>query len=301
MRRSRSSITNLEHILNLEVPTLFKASESDKSNSGSPSQSLDETQNNESNDEEDDNTEDVVVKSEATDNHPSPASSADTSDHIRLAENLKCNYCTFVAKDNTRLSRHQTCHTGSGDGRQQAKKQRFKCPYCPQCFENLTKFSLHVSCHPGLIKYTLLTCKQCDFNSNQKHNMLRHIETRCSVKKFGCERCSFTSVHRSNVQRHVFRVHEKYRYKICKLCGYRTLSNVLIRQHIQDKHTDATDESLMPRPSWKYACVECHLKMDAGTKMKCHIGRHFNYKPYVCETCSADFASPDEMRKHIRR
>ena len=88
----------------------------------------------------------------------------------RQAENYKCRYCTFIARDLKRMKCHERSH-----GMPPTKKERFKCMFCPQGFDSEMKFRLHITCHPGLIKFLLYRCRKCEFDTNQKHSIVKHI------------------------------------------------------------------------------------------------------------------------------
>lgn len=53
-------------------------------------------------------------------------------------------------------------------------------------------------------------------------------------------------------------------------------------------------------PAWRFVCKSCAVKTMATSKMKYHLNRHINYRPYTCLTCGAFFPSPDQCRRHSR-
>ncbi|KAH9513782.1 hypothetical protein Btru_042133 [Bulinus truncatus] len=147
----------------------------------------------------------------------------------RQAENYRCRYCTFIARDLKRLNCHERSH-----GMPPTRKERFKCMFCPQGFDSEIKFRLHITCHPGLIKFLLYRCKKCEFDTNQKHTIVKHITCNRDRKHRGfgpveehytvisralesrvleCERCDYMSRHKIHMAIHYQRKHNILRDK----------------------------------------------------------------------------------------
>ena len=142
----------------------------------------------------------------------------------RHIDTPKCDHCTFVARDTRRLQSHLNCHCMP----RKIKYIRFRCIYCPQAFQAFTKFKSHISCHPGLIKYWMYCCRCCVFNTNQRHVILKHIETKDDLhvhrgededmfsvvervmesQVLECDRCNFQTRHKLHLQIHCAREHQ---------------------------------------------------------------------------------------------
>ncbi|KAL8586575.1 hypothetical protein ACOMHN_053928 [Nucella lapillus] len=272
------------------------------------------------------------------------------------------------------------------------------------------------------------------------------------LKRYTCEACAFTSPHRSNVARHIYRIHEHYRMQRCQACSYRTLSKIMMKQHMENIHPgqpyserslkrsldtasenrehkfakighpstsvstadpetssldnseslpytcadcsfetliqseivehvqknhspekdgdnvdlEAPNASMEPDanaetedtefanlvhnvkmnpldlsrgledclfqcfycsyktseeidlkihfsdahpmnpfkwkrvPSFRFVCRSCHVKTKSASKMRYHLNRHINYRPYTCTTCGSYYPSPDQCRKHCQ-
>ncbi|CAG5134508.1 unnamed protein product [Candidula unifasciata] len=157
----------------------------------------------------------------------------------RKAENYRCKHCTFIARDSKRMHCHEKSH-----GMPPTKKERFKCMFCPQGFDSELKFRLHITCHPGLIKFLLYRCKKCEFDSNQKHIIVRHITCNRDRKHrgFGPLEDQYTVVSRSL----------ESRVLECERCDYMTRHKIHMTIHYQRMHNilkdkaDFTIENLMP-------------------------------------------------------
>ena len=53
-------------------------------------------------------------------------------------------------------------------------------------------------------------CKQCDFRSNRKCNILKHKRMEHSDYKLLCDECGYTTNDSSNFRKHVRRMHPEY-------------------------------------------------------------------------------------------
>ncbi|CAG5122704.1 unnamed protein product [Candidula unifasciata] len=148
----------------------------------------------------------------------------------RQAENYRCRHCTFIARDFKRMHCHEKSH-----GMPPTKKERFKCMFCPQGFDSELKFRLHITCHPGLIKFLLYRCKKCEFDTNQKHTMMRHITCNKDRKHrgFGPVEDQYTVVSRSL----------ESRVMECDRCDYMTRHKIHMTLHYQKKHNILKDRS----------------------------------------------------------
>ncbi|BFZ20941.1 hypothetical protein BsWGS_23979 [Bradybaena similaris] len=146
----------------------------------------------------------------------------------RQAENYRCRHCTFIARDFKRMHCHEKSH-----GMPPTKKERFKCMFCPQGFDSELKFRLHITCHPGLIKFLLYRCKKCEFDTNQKHTMVRHIACNRDRKHrgFGPVEEQFTVVSRSL----------ESRVMECDRCDYMTRHKIHMTIHYQRQHNILKD------------------------------------------------------------
>ena len=184
----------------------------------------------------------------------------------RQGENYRCRFCTFIARDQKRLSCHERSH-----GMPPTKRERFKCMFCPQGFDSELKFRLHITCHPGLIKLLLYKCKKCEFDSNQKHSIIRHITCNRDRKHRGvgpvedqysvvsrtletrvlqCEQCNYMTRHKIHMAIH-YREHgilrDKSEFNICgltphdiPLSSYETNDISVIANHVTPELHDTS-------------------------------------------------------------
>lgn len=251
----------------------------------------------------------------------------------RDAENFKCNFCTFIARDRCRLEGHEKCH-----GLPPSRKSRFKCMYCPQGFNNEHKFNSHVSCHPGLIKFNLYCCKRCEFDSNQRHIILRHIRsTRDQVHmSFGaqeeemyavmnktmetrvleCTQCSYMTRHRKHLVQHIKREHasprktgitldcdivEKYPVQSAN----RNKALELALNHDQAGQLPVGDDgNVRENQARRFKCPICQYLVPRAADLKAHVKRHseigeITLVMFRCKYCSAASTAREIIYGHL--
>uniref|UniRef100_A0A0B7BCZ9 C2H2-type domain-containing protein n=1 Tax=Arion vulgaris TaxID=1028688 RepID=A0A0B7BCZ9_9EUPU len=85
----------------------------------------------------------------------------------------------------------------------------------------------------------------------------------------------------------------------CGHCDIKETSMARMQDHISWDHPGLPFQA-KPIPAWRFLCKSCAVKTMATSKMKYHLNRHINYRPYTCVTCGAFFPSPDQCRRHSR-
>ncbi|KAL8607774.1 hypothetical protein ACOMHN_039447 [Nucella lapillus] len=223
----------------------------------------------------------------------------------REIDNFKCQFCTFIARDRCRLDGHERCH-----GLPPSRKSRFKCMYCPQGFNNEHKFSSHVSCHPGLIKFSLYCCKYCDFDSNQRHIIIKHVRsTRDQVhmitetneedmyavlsksmesRVLECNQCSYMTRHRKHLVAHLKREHSNLRktgitvdcdivekYPSQSLGANRTKALEMALSHDHASQLPVGDDVYVrENQARRFKCPICQYLVPRAADLKAHVKRH---------------------------
>ena len=61
-------------------------------------------------------------------------------------------------------------------------------------------------------------CAECGAQFANKHNLLRHIQSKHGGIKYSCTLCEFETAHQTNLQRHIQSEHEGIKYP-CNQCG----------------------------------------------------------------------------------
>ena len=85
----------------------------------------------------------------------------------------------------------------------------------------------------------------------------------------------------------------------CFYCSYKTSNEEDLKIHFAEAHPGNVYRS-KKIPTWRFVCRSCHVKTRAHSKMRYHLNRHINYRPYTCTTCGSFYPSPDQCRKHCR-
>lgn len=85
----------------------------------------------------------------------------------------------------------------------------------------------------------------------------------------------------------------------CGYCDSRETSHGRMQHHMEFEHPGYPIK-FKRIPAWRFVCKTCAVKTMATSKMKYHLNRHVNYRPYTCISCKAVFPSPDQCRRHTR-
>ena len=59
------------------------------------------------------------------------------------------------------------------------------------------------------------------------------------------------------------------------------------------------ESTIVVEDSKFYCCIECQQEFQTETRMRLHLQQHLNYRPYVCEYCSAAFLLRNQLNVHI--
>ena len=223
----------------------------------------------------------------------------------REVDNFKCQFCTFIARDRCRLEGHERCH-----GLPPSRKSRFKCMYCPQGFNNEHKFNSHVSCHPGLIKFSLYCCKRCEFDSNQRHIIVKHVRSTrdqahmsygsneedmfavlnktMETRVLDCTQCSYMTRHRKHLVHHIKREHSSPRktgitvdcdivekYPSQTLGTNRNKALEMAMSHDRAAALPVGDDgNVRENQARRFKCPICQYLVPRAADLKAHVKRH---------------------------
>jgi hypothetical protein len=252
----------------------------------------------------------------------------------REVDNFKCKFCTFIARDRCRLEGHERCH-----GLPPSRKSRFKCMYCPQGFNNDHKFTSHVSCHPGLIKFALYKCKRCDFDSNQRHIMVKHVRSTRDQQHMGlgvneddmyttvnktmetrvleCTQCSYMTRHRKHLVAHIKRDHASPRktgitvdcdileqYPHEGLGAARNKALEMAVNHDRASFLPVGDDTVRENQARRFKCPICQYLVPRAADLKAHVKRHseigeITLVMFRCKYCSAASTAREIVYGHL--
>ena len=88
-------------------------------------------------------------------------------------------------------------------------------------------------------KLEALPCKHCDYKTNNKDTLKKHIRQVHEKVKHDCTQCTYQSVFLATVRDHISRIHENVKYD-CQRCNFITGWKVSLKFHMKNKHS--TDE-----------------------------------------------------------
>jgi uncharacterized C2H2 Zn-finger protein len=82
-------------------------------------------------------------------------------------------------------------------------------------------------------------CDKCDYMTNDKRNLTRHMETmHLGLKKAQCDICGKQFSEKKKMKSHVETQHLGLKKAQCPQCGFRAASNHQISRHIREGDND---------------------------------------------------------------
>jgi len=108
---------------------------------------------------------------------------------------------------------------------------------------------------------TPLECSLCEYKTQQKSKLKRHIDSVHLAVTFDCPHCESTKSYKSqkNLEAHVKSVHEGKKFP-CAQCNYRATSRKILQMHIRSIHDGQT-----------FACKECNYEAKWKRTLERHI------------------------------
>ena len=144
-----------------------------------------------------------------------------------------------------------------------------------------------------------MKCDKCDFTTNHKGKLNRHLKTHLNIKerkKYPCKICDseffsswrlkdhYTNFHTDTLK--VENAHVK-----CEKCDYETNTRDKLVKHIKRAH--------LPREIYK--CEECGKSFNKSDDLKYHANYHRQLKlEYPCTECDKVYHRPDSRKNHLR-
>ncbi|XP_078663092.1 zinc finger protein 711-like [Branchiostoma floridae x Branchiostoma belcheri] len=137
--------------------------------------------------------------------------------------------------------------------------------------------------------FVINECPYCDFNSQYKKNLTRHLKRVHPREKFyKCSHCQFTTPFECEMNIHRSK-HKVWAIKIyrCRHCEFAATRRKALRVHLA-KHT---------KP---YMCGECGYRAAYKSNMASHMKIHIGEKPYRCPRCCYATAEAGKLSRHMR-
>ena len=151
---------------------------------------------------------------------------------------------------------------------------------------------------PNLKKKKRNECSKCDFQSENRTLLLRHVVA-VHAGSFECHICKYKTVSKPDLDKHFSVVHKKNRKFKCSICSFASKEKIRLSEHILRVHEDRGDEVKR-----QFECFICDYKaVEKGTLQK-HIDRvhegkkkYTKYK-YQCTKCNENFNEKNQLTNH---
>lgn len=106
---------------------------------------------------------------------------SDGDGEVENKNSFKCTMCTFTARNQGQLSKHER--------EEHIKAKYFKCGKCTYATNIKARFTKHTKYH----SMPMIKCELCDFRTPYKWNLDRHCKNHNGSGAFKCSACNFTA------------------------------------------------------------------------------------------------------------
>ena len=137
------------------------------------------------------------------------------------------------------------------------------------------------------------SCDECEYTSDQKHNVKNHMETvHLNLKRFRCSACVHTTYERRAILLHIKKHRdEQCRYFIigCPLCERKENHKMCVKQPLtQSQHG-------------KFKCTECYFTSNQQQSLIIHKEAvHLKIKKFYCKSCNHQAYHKPNLIRHIK-
>lgn len=207
---------------------------------------------------------------------------------------FECAHCDYKAGQKGNLKNHMVRFHATD-------AKPYQCELCLFATHRVDSMKSHMkSKHKPSHMQDWFCCDHCDFRSNKRANLKRHITVKHSTgrKKFKCKECSFAAHTKDHLQKHIKSRHiptDLMKWFECDQCDFRTRQQSYLKIHMTLKH------SIGER---KYKCEYCPYQSHKGSHVRDHtIHQHTpesKIKWVECEFCTASVKSKTALRYHIK-
>ena len=145
---------------------------------------------------------------------------------------------------------------------------------------------------PNLKKKKRKECSKCDFQSENRTLLLRHVVA-VHAGSFECHICRHKTVTKSDLDKHFSVVHKENRKLKCSLCSFACKEKIHLSEHISTVHEDRDEIKR------QFECSICDFKAVRKRNLQAHIGRvHENGRKYLCTKCNEGFNGKNQLTNH---
>jgi KRAB domain-containing zinc finger protein len=184
---------------------------------------------------------------------------------------IKCKRCQEQFSSKEELVKHRSSH-----------KPLWKCRKCSKVYKSHFSLQTHDSmAHSGII----YNCPKCDYSTNHRFNLARHIELHENTK---CDICSEDFRSQKHLKIHKATKHKKPKCYLCKE-EFPTLEDLKIHKTLKHRKS--------------YNCKECPKVFKTLDGIKAHEMSYHNENgdELICPECIYSTKNKIFMDAHIRR
>ncbi|KAF5280115.1 hypothetical protein FQA39_LY18149 [Lamprigera yunnana] len=194
------------------------------------------------------------------------------------------------------------------------KSDHYYCYNCNYSTDSKSNLVQHMNKNHRL-EDILYECLDCNYKATHKSALKKHRRRHICNKSYKCELCSFSTFGAWALKRHI-RKHTGEKPFMCKLCNFKTSYRESLRIH-ELRHSDETlkfqkkcdskalcNDTLKKRQRIRsdiktVKCEHCDYHCADGWKLKRHMSRHSNEKPFIF-VWSATFLYPTDTGSEDR-
>ena len=171
---------------------------------------------------------------------------------------------------------------------EQEESEIYPCESCGKTYAKQFLLELHIErVHAEPIK-----CPDCDFKTNYKERLRKHMMQHEGKIYETCPICSKKYIGRTNLRTHMLNRHEKREKTTCPepSCGKTVLTQCL-KRHLK-LHSQDQDRH--------FQCEDCDYKARDKYNLKLHRGKMHEDNPLVKEQCSHCDVQTTSISNHIK-
>ncbi|XP_013112503.1 transcriptional repressor CTCF [Stomoxys calcitrans] len=160
----------------------------------------------------------------------------------------------------------------------------YRCTTCDYSSNKKFLLSRHLKTHSEERPYK---CSVCERGFKTNVSLMNHINTHLGNKPHKCEDCDMAFTTSGELTRHRRYRHTLIKPHKCTECDYSSVEFSKLRRHFRC-HTGE-------RP---YQCPHCTYASPDTFKLKRHMRTHTGEKPYECDICHARFTQSNSLKYH---
>jgi uncharacterized C2H2 Zn-finger protein len=141
----------------------------------------------------------------------------DLKTHVMLVHGsayMACRHCTFRTKSAKYLKKHvATQHSVT-------RQQQHACADCGAAWESRAALGRHrTAAHPEAAARLLLACPDCDYRTDRRHNLAKHVSGVHNGVRHACAQCAAVFRHAGSLRAHELSAHLGALYPCTAECG----------------------------------------------------------------------------------